>query len=472
MSFKVTIKNFGKLTDATIRIGNFTVFAGQNSTGKSYASRGIYSLLGVLNSGLNFPIERMVDGMIFEIGEASEHLEQLPEELRQRFHDFVIVMKKLHDGYYDAREKSWTGIIEYAKSMKKDVESILEQYGKYTSDVHLWAGDSDGDVEKSENLLELLNDIGRTLVQIRRISSNPEVEMAGYAGMRFRTSLRRNFQIALRDEIVGNSDSAVSFSINDACTFSWDSGSPAIKMDIRDVHEIERISSSLSTMLLIESPIYWKLKPALDDAAARDVRVIGRRARRRNLVPGYYVDLARELRRPIIADDAEPAHASLFARIAEIIGGRLRIQRDGDIVYDTKEKAHSLSVVAHGIANLGMLGMILEKNLLSEGAFLFIDEPEAHLHPAWQIKMMEVLFDLSGPKYGVNVVIATHSADILKWLEVHIKDNPGSKDIVALNHFKNGRVEDPDGDFFDKLSDIQDDLTKPYQHLFIRGLRP
>ena len=50
MTFKVTIKNIGKLSDAEIRIGGFTVFAGPNNTGKSFVSKLLYSLFDAMNA--------------------------------------------------------------------------------------------------------------------------------------------------------------------------------------------------------------------------------------------------------------------------------------------------------------------------------------------------------------------------------------------------------------------------------------
>ena len=49
MSFKVAIKNIGKLTEAKIRIGRFTVFAGPNNTGKSFVAKLLYSLFESMN---------------------------------------------------------------------------------------------------------------------------------------------------------------------------------------------------------------------------------------------------------------------------------------------------------------------------------------------------------------------------------------------------------------------------------------
>lgn len=48
MEFQVEIKNFGKLNHAKIKCRDITVFAGTNSTGKSYVSRTLYSIFSAL----------------------------------------------------------------------------------------------------------------------------------------------------------------------------------------------------------------------------------------------------------------------------------------------------------------------------------------------------------------------------------------------------------------------------------------
>ena len=49
MLTNVTIRNIGKLEDAKIRIGRFTVLAGPNNSGKSFVSRTIYSIIETLD---------------------------------------------------------------------------------------------------------------------------------------------------------------------------------------------------------------------------------------------------------------------------------------------------------------------------------------------------------------------------------------------------------------------------------------
>ena len=76
-----------------------------------------------------------------------------------------------------------------------------------------------------------------------------------------------------------------------------------------------------------------------------------------------------------------------------------------------------------GIANLGILALLIERKVLDKGTFLFIDEPEAHLHPAWQVIMAETLFELA--KGGVNVVIATHQRRYSPMAGRSCKEVPG-----------------------------------------------
>ena len=77
------------------------------------------------------------------------------------------------------------------------------------------------------------------------------------------------------------------------------------------------------------------------------------------------------------------------------MGGKIAISKTGDLSFYENGRRFSLPVTAMGIANLGILALLIERKVLDERSFLFIDEPEAHLHPAWQVIMAENLFELS-----------------------------------------------------------------------------
>ena len=149
------------------------------------------------------------------------------------------------------------------------------------------------------------------------------------------------------------------------------------------------------------------------------------------------------------------------------MGGKIAISENGDLSFLENGRNFSLSVTAMGIANLGILALLIERKVLDEDTFIFIDEPEAHLHPAWQVIMAETLFELS--RQGVNVVIATHSVDILKWMEVHIKKEPKDGQLIALNQFPVNSCE-VNEDFETKIAKIKQELTKPFSDLYLEGV--
>ena len=245
------------------------------------------------------------------------------------------------------------------------------------------------------------------------------------------------------------SNGKIEFDINPSVKFSW----------VRQLQQYSRV-------IYLESPVYWKLKNALEDTRSYPRFLYGGDRERLSGVPGYFYDLVRALKFEYAGDMAFP---DLYERLIgkEVIGGKIAISESGNLSFQEKGRSFSLPVTAMGIANLGILALLIERKVLDEDAFIFIDEPEAHLHPAWQVIMAETLFELS--RQGVHVVIATHSVDILKWLEVHVKKSPDGKERIALNQFPpNG--DGPDEDFETQIAKIKQELTKPFSDLYLKGL--
>ena len=50
MDIQVTVKNFGKIKEANINLKDLSVFAGTNSTAKSYVSRALYCMFDALSN--------------------------------------------------------------------------------------------------------------------------------------------------------------------------------------------------------------------------------------------------------------------------------------------------------------------------------------------------------------------------------------------------------------------------------------
>ena len=117
-----------------------------------------------------------------------------------------------------------------------------------------------------------------------------------------------------------------------------------------------------------------------------------------------------------------------------------------------------------GVTNIGIIDMLIRNNSINKGSFLIIDEPEVHLHPEWQVEFVNILYDIA--KAGANVIITSHSIDIVKAIELLSKND---SENIAINkmpynkEFQNKTIEE-------KIGDILDDLNSPYYRMYMEGL--
>ena len=99
-------------------------------------------------------------------------------------------------------------------------------------------------------------------------------------------------------------------------------------------------------------------------------------------------------------------------------------------------------------------------------SLVIVENPEAHLHPEGQVKMMELI--AKAAKAGVQFIIETHSDHIMNSLLVSVKRQIINPDEVSVYHFDRntkmhetrtthlpvlagGRIKRPPKGFFDRI---------------------
>ncbi len=295
-----------------------------------------------------------------------------------------------------------------------------------------------------------------------------------------KSSFIENFQAPVLRELKGDTEKEAHISFEKAAGGKKSSDNFSIcKISLK----AERIQSDFSSAglaelqaksgaIFIESPFYWKLKEPLLRAGERlsYLRFSGRKSL---LIPKHFIDLAARLRDSLSGEMAFP---EIFEEITQkIIKGKIIIDVSGNLYFkEFGGKRHSLPLTAAGIAPLGLLALLIEKKALDKGTVLFIDEPETSLHPAWQMEMMKILFRLA--KAGAFVVIATHSIDMLKWLEERLEERPEDKKLIALNQLalqEDGSASsvEPAKNMREQIRLIKKDLAKPFLKLFLEGAK-
>ena len=446
MSFQVKIKNIGKLADADIRIGDLTVFAGPNNTGKSFVSKLLYSLFNAMNA-------KHIANCVRTI------VDQLPLALRSPESEFfsghadlaslTVTAKKLEDLLHNYRDGNF-------KKLDVTWLDILGELGKLEENLNLSIQKTK---EKKEELPPSLTNF------VYRKNALLEIGFRTYTatciGKKIQEGLIGNFQVSQLFNLQKEKDKESEVDIHNFGKIEL--LYEGIEFDMRGYC----LHRDYSDVIYLESPFYWKLKNALEiiEDPYDSIAKMGRK--RLSGVPEYFYDLARALKFQYTGDMAFP---NVYERLTgkDVIGGKVALSETGDLLFRENARQFPMSLTATGVANLGILALLIERKVLDKGTFLFIDEPEAHLHPAWQVIMAEALFNIA--KQGAKVVIATHSPDILKWLEVHAKENPEDKKLIALNHFTHQGVRDSEQDFEVKMAMIKKSLTEPFSNLYLKGL--
>lgn len=458
MEFNVKIKNLGKLDDASIRIDRFTVLAGPNNSGKSFVSKTVYSIIKALSTNyVNQYCVELINELDADIGLGFRFklLRDKEDSLRQNFRD---ELDELETFITDSKVDSSSEVSDFLLQIVNRIDTLIdiaENFNQYV--------DQAGDSEISNEIQDLINRLSDLNSDISEVSIEVFLERArAYA---LEQKFIDNFQVSHVSQLVREETKPLVVEIDGLAKIVYIDGKFTSELQEGWLQKFHRFS----LVLYLESPIYLKLKNALD-FVGRFPRYY-RRRRPISQIPGYFHDLVNALEFELTGEIPFP---ELFEKLTsnDIMGGHLSIGKDGSIYFQENGQRFSLPITATGIANIGMLALLIERKILDNESFLFIDEPEAHLHPAWQVLIAETLFELA--RRGVHVVVATHSIEILKWLEVHVKKNPKDRKFIALNQFP--KEEYPifdsieEDSFESELSKIKKKLAAPFAKLYIDGV--
>jgi predicted ATPase len=456
------IKNFGKIKSAYIDIKPLTVIVGENDSGKSFATKGLYSMLSVMNNDyLSSDIESF-----FTIVEDIV-IPQLLQNLSSKndLSDIDILthnILELKEYIASAISIDTDTQIEILKSEKIQLLhlELLNHYELFKKRIY----DRPRLLKKVQRYLLLLDNI---IENLSNSIKNPLDRYGNLLSHELRTSIEQNFQVenitTLRN-FFSKKDEDISFLLSDYCSFKI-RGDDKVGLNLvgKGIDEIQ----SLNNIVYLDSPVFIKIKEALQKVGRGDrIKFYSKKNQNLKGYPRYIDDLFNSLdTRKSISNELQ----ELCDKIEEIIGAVLDVNINKQVVFTSKEIGEPLPInlAAMGMANIGLIYLLLKKQIIDRGSFIILDEPEVHLHPNWQIKMIEVLYELS--KIGINVVIATHSIDMINYIEyLTIKDSQ-AKDNISINLLPYDK-EFRELPIDKKLNIALDTLGKPFAEIYNKSL--
>ena len=123
------------------------------------------------------------------------------------------------------------------------------------------------------------------------------------------------------------------------------------------------------------------------------------------------------------------------------------------------------SLNSAGIKEIGIIQILLQNNKLKENSFLIIDEPEASLHPQWEIKFAEILV-LLAKELNIHIYLNSHSPMFIEAISLYSQ----SYDLLNETNFYLTQKQSNDRYNFKKINPknmgaVYENLTSPYDEL-------
>lgn len=144
----------------------------------------------------------------------------------------------------------------------------------------------------------------------------------------------------------------------------------------------------------------------------------------------------------------------------ELISTRYRLKfKENDV-----DRELDLQDVSDGRKTFIMLLQLLSNNMLGEDDVLIPDEPEIHLHPAWQLDLAQMLVELRR-EFHLTILVSTHSPYFLEALEAYT----GKQGLTDDTHYYM-MVRNEDGsceaeDVTGRLERVYGVLAAPFDRL-------
>ena len=413
---KFILKDFGCINNAKVDIGKITVVGGHNSTGKSSASKLLFSFLKANSS-------KRVELAIETITREIRHLLSL-------FNDYSRIDQD--NSFYDYSSKTFFELYTELDNTNL-LKSKLDVYD-YLKEVYSKLEINNGFKEEIDNNIKKIDDLIKTL---------NEDSFQLYISI-MKKLLKSEFSSLDRGigKIEGTfKELPYEFSIDfdkyksDNNAFSYSGG-----FSIHDVFYIDSASAlDLSQTFGLQTTDHFRflkdyLRPQSDESNALFDEKINE-----NII-------------------------NIEKKICEIINGQFKYKNEELYFIQEDGGEFLMKNTASGIKEIGIIQMLLAHRKLKDNSFLIIDEPEVNLHPKWQVKFAEILV-LLAQRLNIHVYINSHSPMFIEAISVFSEYYDLKEDTnFYLTDKKNNNLT-----FIkiaiDDMGAVYENLAQPYNEL-------
>ncbi len=395
----LNLKNFAKINDSDFDIKDITVFAGKPSSGKSYIMKFQYAYTEAVSSIVNGKYKMQYALMDSEKTDQS-FLSLIKTLATNDSMEINKVYEKIAQNDYISAELLLKTITFEDDSFVPVLAKILNKFATKQQNA-LTATD-----EEKFNLI-FKNILKSIFLDINQINDN--------------------FEYNHSDLIASYQDGQ-------------------LKIDSF------KIKNEISDAIFVETPLILEFENFLP--------------KERFQVPYHIDSLLQELNKSDFSFTSAETDDFIrkFSKVTEsIILGNISKDSKGFFFESESGKNYNIVNASSGIKSIGLLQYLVTNKALKKGSTLYWEEPEVHLHPTWQLKMVDLFIELMNA--GIKVVFSTHSPYMADYLNAKATKG-GYRDRVAFNLLseKSGVVSNTILDD-DRWEELQNELLGPLEDI-------
>ena len=398
-------QNFAKLKDTKVAFNDITVIAGKPGTGKSYVMKFQYAY--------NETASAIISGkskMHYALMDGQEH-----EQMMLNFFKTSINVSTKFDMSAINEMIDNNNYIEALKLLQKDKYLIEES-------------------SQEESFQSLLNSY---IDSIQKFANRQDKSLNATEEEKFHFIFRNILE-------------SIFTSIDQIDTeFSYKNSK--VEIDYAD-NELQlsklNIQESCENAIFVETPLIIEFEKFLPSERFKTP---------------YHIDsLLQELNKKdfsFTSDETSNFINEFKKSTQKIVNGNISKGTHGFSFESDNGKTYDIVNASSGTKSIGLLQYLVTNKALKKGSVLYWEEPEVHLHPEWQLKMIELFIELMNA--GVKIVFSTHSTFMVDSLNALSKKEDFS-DRVSFNLFKetDGIVENHILEADEEWKLIQDELLK------------
>lgn len=353
----LNLKNFAKIKDSDFDIQDITVFAGKPGSGKSYIMKFLYAYTEAISSVIN---ETYKTHYAFMDSNENELDQNMLSIFRHQLSNYGINSQNEINQYID--------IDDYIKAFE-----ILDTESK-------------GIPEKHENIIDMIKKIlNKRSEKQKKSLLDSEDEKFNFI---FRNILESTFGDI--DQINNNfiysaKETVINYNNN--------------KLTTNNLTFDENIDGAI----FVETPLILEFQKFLPTERFK--------------VPYHIDSLLQELNKNDFSFTSEDTNKFIHefkASTSKIINGNIAKGSQGFSFESDSGKNYNIVNASSGIKSIGLLQYLVTNKVLKKGSTLFWEEPEVHLHPTWQLKMIDLFIELMNS--GIKIVFSTHSPFMADYL--------------------------------------------------------